>query len=144
MYELIISIMLIVFNVVEAVCVFVVEKCLPRLLPGCLKKAKNSLDCILIQMFSFTTNPTIVLNFDGLENRPRRIYKVQGQDAVELPVYGGQETVSGVVDITVPPGKKIEHQGIRIELIGQTGKYCNIFVFLIFHFIRTFCRIIFR
>lgn len=74
-------------------------------------------------MFSFTTNPTIIINFDGQENRLRRTFKVQGQDPVELPVYGGQETVSGVVDITVPPGKKIEHQGIRIELIGQTELY---------------------
>lgn len=72
-------------------------------------------------MFSFTTNPTIIINFDGDSNRPRKTMKVPGQESIELPLYNGNENVSGVVDISVPAGKKIEHQGIRIEMIGQTG-----------------------
>lgn len=72
-------------------------------------------------MFSFTTNPTISIIFDGQESRPKRAVKVPGQDPIEVPLYTGQETVTGVVDITLPPGKKVEHQGIRVELIGQTG-----------------------
>jgi vacuolar protein sorting-associated protein 26 len=77
-------------------------------------------------MFSFTTNPTIHINFDGDANRPRKSMKVPGQDPVELPLYTGQENVAGVIDISVPPGKKIEHQGIRIEMIGQTGKLSHL------------------
>lgn len=74
-------------------------------------------------MFSFTTNPIIVISFDGDADRPKKLMKVPGQDPVELPLYNGQENVSGVVDISLPPGKKIEHQGIRIEMIGQTELY---------------------
>lgn len=73
-------------------------------------------------MFSFTTNPTITITFDNQESRAKKSLKVQGGDPIEVPVYNGQENVCGVVDISVPPGKKIEHQGIRIEMIGQTGK----------------------
>jgi len=73
-------------------------------------------------MFSFTTNPTINIVFDGQESRAKKTLKVPGQDPVEVPLYTGQDTVSGVVDISVPSGKKVEHQGIRIELIGQTGE----------------------
>jgi vacuolar protein sorting-associated protein 26 len=72
-------------------------------------------------MFSFTTNPTIIITLDGDNTRPRKTMKVPGQDPLELPVYTGQENVSGVIDISVPAGKKVEHQGIRIEMIGQTG-----------------------
>jgi len=34
-------------------------------------------------------------------------------------LYHGNETVSGKVHVKVPPGKKIEHNGAKIELIGQ-------------------------
>ncbi len=81
-------------------------------------------------MFSFTTNPTISINFNGQDTREKKLVKVQGQESVELPVYTGQEVVSGVIDISVPAGKKIDHQGIRIEMIGQTGnKMPTIFQF---------------
>jgi vacuolar protein sorting-associated protein 26 len=73
-------------------------------------------------MFSFTPNPTISIIFDGQETRSKTLIKVQGQNPIEVPIFSGQDSVSGVVDISLPPGKKIEHQGIRIELIGQTGR----------------------
>lgn len=36
-----------------------------------------------------------------------------------LPVYLGEESVKGKVLIKTSPGKKIEHQGIRVDFIGQ-------------------------
>eukprot|EP01031_Cornospumella_fuschlensis_P009178 gene9178-11277_t len=74
-------------------------------------------------MFSFTTNPIINIVLDGQESRAKKTLKVQGQEPIEVPLYSGQENISGVVDISVPPGKKVEHQGIRVELIGQTELY---------------------
>mmetsp|Transcript_33371 Transcript_33371/g.48372 ORF Transcript_33371/g.48372 Transcript_33371/m.48372 type:complete len:332 (-) Transcript_33371:535-1530(-) len=77
-------------------------------------------------MFSFTTSPIITINFSELEHRAKkqmRSYVVDDgkhMNTMELPVYGGQENVSGMVDISVPPGKKIEHLGVKIEMIGQT------------------------
>jgi Vacuolar protein sorting-associated protein 26 len=76
--------------------------------------------------FSFTTNPTINITFTGQESRAKKSVKVQGSDPVELPVYSGQEAVSGSVDVVVPAGKKIEHLGIKIEMIGQIGKNCTL------------------
>jgi hypothetical protein len=31
------------------------------------------------------------------------------------------QAVSGTVEVRVEPGKKIDHLGIKIELLGQTG-----------------------
>mmetsp|Transcript_43079 Transcript_43079/g.31455 ORF Transcript_43079/g.31455 Transcript_43079/m.31455 type:complete len:329 (-) Transcript_43079:7-993(-) len=72
---------------------------------------------------SFTTNPTITINLNNQEGRFRKTIRVQGGDPIDLPVYSGNENVSGTVDISVPPGKKVEHQGVRIEMIGQTELY---------------------
>lgn len=44
-----------------------------------------------------------------------------------MPVYLGQEAVSGYVDIVVNPGKKIEHLGIKIEIFGQIGNNSSFF-----------------
>lgn len=38
-------------------------------------------------------------------------------------VFGGTETVSGSVEISVPTGKKLEHLGIKIEMIGLIELY---------------------
>jgi len=74
-------------------------------------------------MFSFTTNPTITITFDSQDTRAKKSIKLD-KETVEVPIYGGHENVSGVVDVQVPPGKKIDHQGIRIEMIGST-ELCN-------------------
>jgi len=38
-------------------------------------------------------------------------------------VHGGNEVVSGSVEITIPAGKKLEHLGVKIEMIGQIELY---------------------
>jgi hypothetical protein len=38
-----------------------------------------------------------------------------------LPIYYDKDPVSGVVKVTVNSGKKVEHNGINIQLIGQIG-----------------------
>lgn len=52
----------------------------------------------------------------------KKSFKVPGQETIEIPVYNGNESVGGKVDIIVPPGKKYDHQGIKIEMIGLIGK----------------------
>ena len=37
-------------------------------------------------------------------------------------IYYDGETVSGAVSITLKPGGKLEHKGIKIELLGQIGE----------------------
>lgn len=80
-------------------------------------------------MFGFTTNATIAIFFDGQEKRETKRVRdfIPGgnkKDTLptysEIPVYNGQEPVKGAVEISVPSGKKVDYQGIRVELIGQT------------------------
>jgi hypothetical protein len=40
-----------------------------------------------------------------------------------LPVFTGKEKVSGRVTVHVPPGKKMEHLGIKVELKGIVGTW---------------------
>lgn len=38
-------------------------------------------------------------------------------------VLAGNETLSGNVEINIPHGKKVEHLGVKIEMIGQIELY---------------------
>lgn len=67
----------------------------------------------------FTTNPTITFKFSDAENRARKFVKVQGGESEWQLVYLGSESVRGTIEIATPNGKKIEHQGIKVERIGQ-------------------------
>lgn len=49
--------------------------------------------------------------------------RMPGAEKQEQLIYGGQESVSGTVEISIPPGKKIEHLGVKIEMIGQIELY---------------------
>ena len=68
----------------------------------------------------FTTNPNVTFAFNGFASRPKKLVRVPGGGTQEEQlIYGGQEPVSGTVELSVPPGKKVEHLGVKIELIGQ-------------------------
>ena len=67
----------------------------------------------------FGASPTVAFVFNGQQSRTRKLVKVPGGDPVDMLVYKGHESVSGTVEVAAPPGKKVEHQGIKIELIGQ-------------------------
>jgi hypothetical protein len=72
-------------------------------------------------MFRFTTNPTINISFNGQATRQSKKVRIQGGEPEDMLIYSGQEPVSGTVDILVPSGKKIDHLGIKIEMIGHIG-----------------------
>ena len=38
----------------------------------------------------------------------------------KIPVYTGTDTLSGTCKLTLPQGKKLEHLGLKIQLLGQT------------------------
>jgi vacuolar protein sorting-associated protein 26 len=61
------------------------------------------------------------------ETRVKRTIKYpgpKGQDITEdVGIYGGKEEVKGSVEIIPPSGKKVEHLGIKIELIGHIELY---------------------
>lgn len=48
--------------------------------------------------------------------------KKEKEELVKLPLYLSTETVKGVARVKLNnPGKKVEHHGITIELLGQIG-----------------------
>jgi len=43
--------------------------------------------------------------------------------AAPLPIFGAAEAVSGEVEVRVKPGQKLDHQGIKIEMVGAIDLY---------------------
>lgn len=50
--------------------------------------------------------------------RPPVTVKGESGKAETLPLYTANDTVRGQVTITPAAGKKIDHQGIKVELLG--------------------------
>jgi len=48
-------------------------------------------------------------------------HRVSETKTSELCVYYDGETVSGAVSVKLKPGAKLEHKGIKMELIGKIG-----------------------
>ncbi|XP_077284490.1 vacuolar protein sorting 26 [Arctopsyche grandis] len=74
-----------------------------------------------MSFFGFGQSADIEIVFDDAEHR--KLVEVKnaddGKKDKQLLFYDG-ETVSGKVNVTVrKPGSKLEHQGIKVELIGQ-------------------------
>lgn len=74
-------------------------------------------------MFKFGVQPQINISFKNAEAKPKKSVRVPGKEPVEMVVFGGNETVSGSVEISIPAGKKLEHLGIKIEMIGLIELY---------------------
>lgn len=79
----------------------------------------------LVQNFlGFGQSADIDIIFDGADTRKLAEIKTEdGRKEKYLLFYDG-ETVSGRVNVTLKkPGNKLEHHGIKIELIGQIELY---------------------
>jgi vacuolar protein sorting-associated protein 26 len=57
-----------------------------------------------------------------LRSMQASVKKENGQ-TVLVPLFLGQESVVGEVRIDPVPGKKVEHTGVKIELLGQIELY---------------------
>ena len=79
----------------------------------------------MASIFGFGGTSIVVnITLNGAESREKS--KLIASDATSMaPVYLGQDPLVGVAEIVVPPGKKVEHLGVKIELIGQIGKLFN-------------------
>jgi hypothetical protein len=76
-------------------------------------------------MFSFASNPTsIYVKFSDNDSRAKKTIKIAGQSKTEeMVLFLGHEIVSGTVEVVLPPGKNVDHLGIKIEMIGQIGEF---------------------
>ncbi|XP_070564809.1 vacuolar protein sorting-associated protein 26B-like [Ptychodera flava] len=72
--------------------------------------------------FLFGANADIDIVLDGQASRKQAEIKTEDGKKEKLYLYYDGETVSGKVNITLK-GKKLEHQGIKIEFIGQIELY---------------------
>lgn len=77
-------------------------------------------------MFNFGPSTTININLfgPGKSEKPKKKIVVAGTETKELlSIFEGQETLFGAAEIVIPPGKKVDHLGIKIEMIGQIELY---------------------
>ena len=61
---------------------------------------------------------------DLVERPTRRVETMDGTSTEDLVIFAGSERVTGFVDVVVPAGKKLEHIGIKLELLGNIGACC--------------------
>ncbi|CAM9468496.1 unnamed protein product [Ectocarpus sp. 6 AP-2014] len=75
-------------------------------------------------LFGFNPGVTILVEFDHIDKRPTKPSTPGDRRASEaLPIFEGSEAVSGTATVLVAPGKKVDHLGIKAELIGQIELY---------------------
>lgn len=76
-----------------------------------------------MNFFGFGQSAEIDIVFDGQDSRKKAEIKTEDKKEKYLLYYDG-ETVMGKVNVTLKkPGNKLEHQGIKIEFIGQIELY---------------------
>ncbi|KAL6061248.1 Vacuolar protein sorting-associated protein 26 [Balamuthia mandrillaris] len=93
-----------------AFCALCLSFCLARFFFFCFKK--NNM--------AFLFAPSCTLDIQLADSDTRKHIEVQLDNGSEkLPLYIGNESVKGVARVIPKEGKKLEHQGITIELIGQ-------------------------
>ena len=65
----------------------------------------------------------MTLELDGLDSK--KSYTFKDQNGIDLPmsIYHVEDDVTGRLVINLKKGKKLEHQGIKIELIGRIGNF---------------------
>jgi hypothetical protein len=74
-------------------------------------------------LFGFGSSTSIEVEF-GEQAASRRVSVPalsDGNTRVELPLFMNLDNITGVVHVKIRPGKRLEHQGIKIELIGQVS-----------------------
>uniref|UniRef100_A0A7S2C2A7 Vacuolar protein sorting-associated protein 26 n=1 Tax=Octactis speculum TaxID=3111310 RepID=A0A7S2C2A7_9STRA len=78
----------------------------------------------MASLFSFGSKSSdrIAISFDGGANRPTKRTGT-GPTEVVLPIFDNKEPFTGSVEVRVDPGKKLEHMGIKIEMVGQTEMF---------------------
>ena len=87
-----------------------------------------------MSFFSAFTGPSVTLDvtLTNVAGRARAAEAAPGEGSASAPggggggdglfIYSNGEAVEGTASIFVPPGKKLEHVGIRAELKGTVGE----------------------
>ncbi|KAF9971004.1 Vacuolar protein sorting-associated protein 26B [Actinomortierella ambigua] len=70
-------------------------------------------------LFGFSVPVDIQVKFKGEDDRKQVEVKVDKDRREKFPLYFDGETVAGQIQIRVKDGKKIEHNGIKVEFVGN-------------------------
>ncbi|MCO5579875.1 hypothetical protein L7F22_033738 [Adiantum nelumboides] len=62
---------------------------------------------------------TVSVKFTDGDTRKQATIKKEGGQSITCPVFNSKETVAGEVQIDPAYGKKVEHLGVKVELLGQ-------------------------
>jgi len=71
-----------------------------------------------MSFFGFGTSADIRIEFKDQDHRKKVAVKNENGELEELYLFTGNDDVSGSVYVDLPKGKKLEHTGIKVELIG--------------------------
>ncbi len=92
--------------------------------PGArIQKDSSPAQAFGMSFFSFGQSAEIDIVLNDAETRKKAEHKTEDGKKDKYFLFYDGETVSGKVNVTMKnPGKRLEHQGIKIEFIGQIGK----------------------
>lgn len=77
-----------------------------------------------MSFFSFGQSAEIDVVLNDAETRKKAEHKSEDGKKDKYFLFYDGETVSGKVNVTLKnPGKRLEHQGIKIEFVGQIGMW---------------------
>jgi len=76
-------------------------------------------------LFGLGSTAQINISFDDEDNKKLVEVKTAKDHKEKLPLFFDGETVSGKVEIKLTNGKKLEHQGIKVELFGDIEFFYN-------------------
>jgi len=74
----------------------------------------------LFGFLGLSANVAIEIKLNGIESRKSHVVHTE-KGPQKIPVYTGEEAVNGTVSLVLPSGKKLEHEGIKLELVGEIG-----------------------
>ncbi|RCH98455.1 Vacuolar protein sorting-associated protein 26B [Rhizopus azygosporus] len=77
----------------------------------------------MASLFGLSPSLDIEVKFNNEEERKHLEVKVEKDRKESYPLYLDGETVSGKININLRDGKKIEHNGIKVEFVGCIELY---------------------
>lgn len=76
-------------------------------------------------LYGLMAKPTIDIIIDEVSGRKKMKVTDKSEGLVKLPSFFDKENISGKVIINLNKTKKLEHQGIKIELLGLIEHYTD-------------------
>jgi vacuolar protein sorting-associated protein 26 len=80
---------------------------------------------MLESILNFGGTASVDINIDPNVRKKTALFFDKARNKIKLPVYTGDDDISGVVEVKLQGTKRLEHLGIRIELVGHLEMYTD-------------------